>query len=213
MSEGQARARWGGPRSAQRLTARDPAPWAGQPHSLPPGACGAATRPDRGARQAAAALGRALRTLRARSGLDLDDVAAEAGMPLFAVRWVLEGQVVVPWTATYTLVHLLGGQPGDLRLLWQSASQSVPRVPDAPRLGSQIAAGLRGARLAAGYPTAAAVSPPGLTEAEAEAVFDGRLVPEWRVLCEMLLWLGADPQPFRGLWEAHRAARGQGRST
>ncbi|MER5973644.1 hypothetical protein ABT112_28645 [Streptomyces sp. NPDC002055] len=213
MSEGRARARWGSARTTQRLAAREQALWDGQPYGTVPGVSGGATRPDRGVRQAAEALGRAIRTLQEHSNVGLDYIAAEAGMPVFAVRCVLEGQVVVPWTTTYTLVHLLGGQPGDLRLLWQSVSKSAPRVPDPPCPGSQIAAGLRGARLAAGYPAAAAVCPPGLTEAEAEAVFNGRLVPEWNVLCEMLLWLGADPEPFKGLWTAHRAARGPGRST
>ncbi|KOU39410.1 hypothetical protein ADK55_33360 [Streptomyces sp. WM4235] len=213
MSEGQARARWGGARFAQRLAAREPAPRAGRPYGAASGVSGTATRSDRRARRAAVALAGALRMLHEHSGADLDDIAAESGMPIFAVRWVLEGRVVVPWTATYTLVHLLGGRPGDLRLLWEYASKSVPRLPDPPRLGDHLAAGLRGARLAAGYAPAALVCPPGLTEAQAEAGFDGRLVPEWSALCDMLLWLGADPEPFKVLWAARRAARGRGRST
>ncbi|WUW00154.1 hypothetical protein OG285_31975 [Streptomyces sp. NBC_01471] len=141
------------------------------------------------------------------SQVGLDALAVDAGMPVFAVRRVMEGQFVVSWAATYTLAHLLGGQPGDLRLLWESASKSVPRRPDPPRLGRHLAAGLRGARLAAGYPAAAALCIPAFTEEEAEAVFDGRLVPEWSVLCDVLHRLGADPEPFKSLWAAHRASR------
>ncbi|MFJ8676352.1 helix-turn-helix domain-containing protein [Streptomyces sp. NPDC093589] len=210
---GKAKARWGGARLAQRLTVREPAPWAGPWYGTLPGGSATVTHPDRRARQAAAGLGRALRTLREQANSGLDDVASEAGMPVFAVHWVLEGQVVVPWTAIYTLAHLLGGQrPGDLRLLWENATNFVPRLPDPPRVASRLAAGLRGARLAAGYPPAAAVYPPALTEAQAEAVFEGRLVPEWSVLCEVLLWLGADPEPFKELWAANRAPRGPGQS-
>lgn len=208
LTEGQARARWGGARTAQRLSAREAAPWAHQLHDTDAHASRTMMPPAaRRARGAASALGRALRTLREHSRADFDDLAAEAAMPAFAVRWVLEGRMVVPWTTVFTLVHLLGGHPADLRLLWETASKSVPRLPEEPHL----AAGLRGARLAAGHPAAASICLPGFSQAETDAVFDGRLVPEWKALCEVLRSLDADPEPFKALWAAHQAAQGQGR--
>ncbi|MFE6699225.1 helix-turn-helix domain-containing protein [Streptomyces sp. NPDC057718] len=213
MSEGQARARWGGARSAQRLSARQPAPWAHRADAAPADVPRTRTSTAQRKAHAAAALGQALRTLREHSETDFGDLAAEAGMPDFAVRWVLEGKVMVPWTTVFTLAHLLGGRPADLRLLWETASKSVPRLPDPPHLADHLAAGLRGARLAAGQPPTATASLPGLSEAETQAALDGRLVPEWRVLHEMLLQLGADPVPFKALWAAYRASQGQGRST
>ncbi|MFG2767438.1 helix-turn-helix domain-containing protein [Streptomyces rubiginosohelvolus] len=212
LSEGQARARWGGARSAQRLSAREPAPWARRPDGTLD-ASRTTTRPARHEDCAAAALGRALRTLRDHSKTGLDDLAAEAGMPAFAVRWVLEGKVVFPWATVFTLVHLLGGHPADLRLLWETASKSVPRLPGPRHIADHLAAGLRGARLAAGHPPTTTVSLPGLSEAETQAVLDGQLVPEWRALHKALLQLGADPVPFKALWAAHQASQGQGRST
>ncbi|MGW7473866.1 helix-turn-helix domain-containing protein [Streptomyces cyaneofuscatus] len=211
LTEGQARARWGGARTAQRLSAREPAPWARQPDGTDAHASRTVPPAAQRTSDAASALGRALRTLREHTKAVFEDLAAEAGMPPFAVRWVLEGKAVVPWTTVFTLVHLLGGHPADLRLLWETASKSVPRLPDAPYLADHLAAGLRGARLAAGHPAAASICLPGFSQAETDAVFDGRLVPDWKALCEVLQWLDADPEPFKALWAAHRAAQGQGR--
>ncbi|MFD4791851.1 hypothetical protein ACFWN1_33455, partial [Streptomyces sp. NPDC058459] len=186
-SEGQVRARWGGERAARLLAARDPVPRARADQTLD-------------------ALGRALRTLWEGADVGLLDVAAEAGVPVSLVQWVLEGQIVAPWSTTYALVDLMGGQPGDIHLLWQSASKSPVGVADPMHAGRRLAAGLRGARLAAGYAPNAAVSVPGLSDAEVEAVFGGRLVPNWDVLCRMLLRLGAEPEPFKILWTAHQLA-------
>ncbi|MFJ2175879.1 hypothetical protein ACIOHE_23680 [Streptomyces sp. NPDC087851] len=206
-SEGSARARWGGARVARRLAARAPMPGARQPGGAPPAVSPTATRSAAHARRAAAALARALRTLQERSDLPLDTVAAHADMPTPAVLWVLEGQLVAPWPVTYTLAHLLGGQPQDLRLLWETASKPVTPGLDSGNSEDRLAAGMRGARLAAGSPSTAAVCPLGLNEAEAEAVFDGRLVPEWSVLRDMLARLDAAPEPFEELWASCLATR------
>ncbi|SCD80553.1 hypothetical protein GA0115253_101889 [Streptomyces sp. Termitarium-T10T-6] len=207
LTEGQARARWGGTRSAQWLSARQPAPGAHQPNASPT-VLPAAQR----AKHATSALGRALRTLQEHSKTGFDHLAAEANMPAFAVRWVLEGKVLVPWPTVFTLVQLLGGHPADLRLLWETASKSVPRPPDARYLAARLAAGLRGARLAAGHPVTASICLPGLSQAETDAAFDGRLVPAWNTLREALRSLDADPEPYRVLWVSHRAFQRQGRS-
>ncbi|MFB4420625.1 helix-turn-helix domain-containing protein [Streptomyces sp. QL37] len=208
ISEGQARARWGGVRSAQRLSARGPAPRAHWPDGAHPEDSRRIPRDAQRGKRASAALGRALRALREHSKVGFDDLAAEAGMPILAVRWLLEGRVMVPWTTLFTLVHLLGGHPADLRLLWESASTSLSRPSHPTQLANHPAVGL-GARLAAGRPAAGSICLPRLSEAEAKAVLDGRHIPEWSELCEVLLWLNTDPEPFKALWEAHRALQGR----
>ncbi|MGW4345359.1 hypothetical protein ACWEL8_09805 [Streptomyces sp. NPDC004690] len=212
MSEGSARARWGGRQGARRLASREPMPWAHRAHGVPQAAAVATRRSAEGAQRSAAALARALRTLHQRSGTGLDQVAGEAGVPLSVVRGVLEGEVVAPWPVTFVLAHLLGGQPADLRLLWASAAKPDGHETRSSSPGASLGAGLRGARLAAGCPDAALVRPAGLSEAEAEATFAGRLVPRWSVLCELLARLDADPEPFEKVWAASAAARDGGRS-
>ncbi|MFE1199568.1 hypothetical protein ACFW6E_43840 [Streptomyces olivaceoviridis] len=124
---------------------------------------------------------------------------------------MLEGQIVAPWGVTFMLAHLFGGQPGDLRLMWESAAK--PHAPNshARPSGVSLGAGLRGARLAAGYPATVDICPSGLDEADTEDVFAGLLVPQWNVLCEMLARLDADAEPFEEVWAARIAARHGGR--
>ncbi|WP_431315665.1 hypothetical protein [Streptomyces murinus] len=210
-SEGSARARWGGVQGARRLESREPMPWADRAYGVPRHATAAATGSAQGAQRSAAALARALHMLHERSDAGLGEVAGEVGIPLPVVHGVLEGEVLAPWPVTFMLAHLLGGQPGDLRLMWESAAKPHAHQSRSMPSAASLGAGLRGARLAAGCPAAADICPPGLNEAEAEAVFAGRLVPSWDVLRELLARLDADPEPFAGVWAVCISARDGGR--
>ncbi|MFC4328108.1 hypothetical protein ACFPC0_09720 [Streptomyces andamanensis] len=212
MSEGSARARWGGCPGSRRLASREPMPWAYRAHGTPRAGAVEMRRSAERAQRSAAALARALLTLHQRSGIGLDQVAGEAGVPLSVVLGVLEGEVVAPWPVTFMFAHLLGGQPADLRLMWESAARLDARESRSRSQRVSLGAGLRGARLAAGCPEVTLVRPSGLSESEAEAAFAGRLVPQWSVLCELLVRLDADPEPFEKVWAASAAVRDEGRS-
>lgn len=211
VSEGSARARWGGVRGARRLAYRNPMPWAGRSYGAPRCASVGERRSAEVAQRSAAALARALRTVYDQSEVRLGEVADEAGMPLSVVREVLEGQILAPWPVTFMLAHLLGGQPRDLRLLWDTAARPPIRRLRSRHSMVHLGAGMRGAWLAAGCPATAAVCPPGLDEAETDAVFAGRLVPQWSVLCEILAQLQIDPDPFEEVWAACITADDGGR--
>jgi hypothetical protein len=114
--------------------------------------------------------------------------------------------MIAPWPVVYMLSHVLGGDPQELRWLWQHAwGQPAPGdVYDSPE---RLRAALRGARLAAGLPDLAASCPPDRDVAEVEAVFDGQAVPDWPLISEILTVLGADLTSFESLWAEARAAQ------
>lgn len=198
LSEASARAWWGGVRVTRLLAARIPLTAARDtPQSL--------TR-TRDVAQAVRELGAALRTLHTTSGAGLTAVSAVTQLPVAVIDAMLEARRVASWPETYALAHALGGDPRDLRLLWWWA-RGEP-FPTGARSGrAHLAAALRGARLAAGSPPLTMLCPPGVDEAEADAVFAGRAVPDWPVLRNLLVLLGTDAGRYEGLWRTAWATR------
>ncbi|MFI1112862.1 helix-turn-helix domain-containing protein [Streptomyces physcomitrii] len=97
-----ARARWGGGRVREMLSAR------------------AMSEAEPGSR---ARLGRALRLLRRRSGISLAHLARVTGLPGAVIASLLRGDAVASWPETYMLTHALGGEPKDIRSLWELARE------------------------------------------------------------------------------------------
>ncbi|MFJ8697593.1 hypothetical protein [Streptomyces roseolilacinus] len=209
LSEASARARWGGVRVSRLVAGRVPLTSARPAHREPPAPMAGefTVRPAAPAAGGAAqALGAALRTLYERSGAGLSRVSSITDLPIPVLTPMLEGRTVAPWPVVYMLSHVLGGEPQELRWLWQHAwGQPAPGdVHDSPE---RLRAALRGARLAAGLPDLAASCPPDRDVAEVRAVFDGGAVPDWPVISEVLTVLGADLTSFESLWAEARAAQ------
>ncbi|KUH39051.1 MULTISPECIES: hypothetical protein [Streptomyces] len=209
LSEASARARWGGVRASRLVAARVPLPSARPAYREPPAPADGEfiLRPAGPASCGAAqALGAALRTLHERSAAGLSRVSSITDLPLPVLTSVLEGRTVAPWSVIYMLAHALGGEPQELRWLWQHAwGQPAPGdVGDSPE---RLRAALCGARLAAGLPDLAASCPPDRDVAEVRAVFDGQAVPDWPVVSHVLTVLGADLASFESLWAEARAAQ------
>lgn len=104
------------------------------------------------------------------------------------------------------MTHAAGGDPQDMRLLWQYA-WGMPSPNEMRSSAGDLGAALRGARLAAGFPDPAIVCPPNLGVAEARMALEGELVPDWPALSDILVRLGADPSRFEQLWVAARSAQ------
>ncbi|MFF5537810.1 hypothetical protein ACFY71_35990 [Streptomyces cinerochromogenes] len=196
ITEASARARWGGAKAARLIA--DTTPVTRQRtrpavHPRLPLADSVLLPATGGARERARMLGRALQVLRQRSERSIEHLAQSADVPVTAVCMVLEGEAVAPWPLTYLLTDRMGGEPQDLRWLWQRAWYGSPRSALSGDYGD-VQAILRGAHVAAGAPELPVVADQaGLTTEEAAAILDGSLVPDWPVLCRLAACLGADP--------------------
>ncbi|MYV71661.1 hypothetical protein GT043_38210 [Streptomyces sp. SID2131] len=208
-SEASARAKWGGSQVSRLVAARRPAlakiEWdpATAPAKVP-------LVPRQGGRAAASSedprgLGAALRTLYRKARTSLVRVSAATGLPVSMVSALLEDRTVASWPEVYALAHALGGEPEDLRHLWECTAQDEVAL-DPNGESERLAAALRGARLAAGAPELATVCPPGIEVSAMQAALRGRTVPPWSVLRVFLAALGADPSSFEALWLAARVA-------
>ncbi|MDK1349109.1 hypothetical protein QNO09_38880 [Streptomyces sp. 378] len=210
LSEASARARWGGVRVSRLVSARVPLYSALPAHrELPPSAVYPETdvqAEGKGAPVAARELCTALRTLYERSGVSHRRVSDSTGLPVAVVTSVLDGHMVPSWPETYLLTHAAGGDPQDMRPLWQHA-WGMPSPNEMRNSGGDLGAALLGARLAAGFPDPATVCPPNLDPAEARMTLQGELVLDWPALSDLLVRLGADPSWFEQLWVAARSAQ------
>ncbi|WP_416484298.1 helix-turn-helix domain-containing protein [Streptomyces sp. CL12] len=209
VSRASAVARWGGSRASDLLVERVP-----PPKILMEGGCFPASavsaaqrvpRPRASGRAAGARkrLGVALRTLCKRSRVSLPEAAAVTGMSLGAITDMVEGRTVASWPETYTVAHVLRGEPEDLLHLWECASGE--RLPTGRSGTDRLAAALRGAWLVAGAPSLVIASD--VDVAVARAALCGQIVPPWSVATTLLAGFGADPALFQPLWGAARAAQ------
>ena len=210
VSRASATARWGGSRASDLLAARMPTPMLlTEDGNFPAGATSAAPRgthphsPGRVAPGACRNLGAALRTLRKASRASLTETAAVTGLSLTAVSDMVEGRAVASWPETYTVAHVLGGEPEDLRHLWECASGQ--RLPMSWSSTDRLAAALRGAWLAAGAPSLTIASD--VNVAVARAALRGQAVPPWPVVTALLAELGVSPGMFEPLWVDARACQ------
>ncbi|SFY51988.1 helix-turn-helix domain-containing protein [Streptomyces sp. F-1] len=200
ITEASARARWGGAKAAKLLagttagagrTAQPPV------HRIRPYEDRVLVPAVSAVREQAHRLGNALKTLQQRSGLSLEHLASRAEAPLAHVQLVIEGQAVAPWPLTYVLADLLGGDPADVRWLWERAWYGTSRLDPVGRPGA-LSAILRGARLAAGAPELSVVSGrAGLAPQEAASLLEGRIEPDWDVFSRLFTSLGGDAEVLR----------------
>ncbi|MBH1938836.1 hypothetical protein I5Q34_32030 [Streptomyces sp. AV19] len=101
------------------------------------------------------------------------------------------------------LTTILGGNPRDVRALWES-SQGVARPS---RLALTDAAdnlrhALRGLHLAAGRPAFPKISATtGVPTAVVQRILFGHDIPSWSATAALATGLGADPEAVRSLWE------------
>ncbi|MFI9787879.1 helix-turn-helix domain-containing protein [Kitasatospora sp. NPDC051984] len=197
VSTDTARGRWAEGKVLQQLQRRDrrraPAPHAVSPTSGEPGVPQVrATRREQ--------LASALATLHRRSDVTVQRAAELAHCSPSYVSRVIVGERVPSWPFVHMLVTILGGNPAEIRLLWEGARGLAPSgrlaVGDA---AEQLLAALRGLHLAAGEPD--------LGDEEARAVLRGDVVPEWPVVSAVVVALGGQPADVRPVWEdLHYAA-------
>ncbi|MFI9423431.1 hypothetical protein ACIG54_07675 [Streptomyces achromogenes] len=137
------------------------------------------------------------------SRVSLLEAAAMAGMSLREMTDMVEGRSAASWPETYTVAHVLRGEPEDLLHLWECASGE--RLSTGRSSTERLAAALRGAWLAAGAPSLAIASDVDVTVAR--AALCGQLVPPWSVVTTLLAGFGAESALFQPLWVAARAAQ------
>ncbi|WDT58530.1 helix-turn-helix domain-containing protein [Streptomyces sp. G7(2002)] len=153
-------------------------------------------------RDSAEALARALRALQQHSALSEEDIARHTELPPAIVSQALQGDILPSWPVIYMLVHVLGGHPPDLRLLWERA-RGVPVTRDPATARRRLAAALRGARLACADPDRMGLPAEcDVATEELDAFFAGSTVPNWVILSALVVRLGGDPTDFRLLWAA-----------
>lgn len=151
-------------------------------------------------------LGLALKHLHRESGVSRREVADAAGVSVSFVTRVMLGQRVPSWQVVCAMAEVLGGEPAELRMLWETARDIArhrrwPRQPARDRLK----AALRGLYLAAGQPDLAelcaqqAESP--LTADTIQQVLDGAHIPEWNDLRWLVVTLGGRPEDVRPYWD------------
>ncbi len=202
ISSASARARWGGPKAARLVAGASPTA-VHRPRSAiywtAPIANNGFLPAAPAVRERARMLGSALKVLQQRSPLSIEQLARMADVPLAAVYMALDGQAVAPWPTTYTLADLLGGEPGELRWLWERAWHGSVRLSPADEFGA-LSTVLRGARLGAGAPALPAISEQaGLAFEETAAIFDGGVEPDWPTLCRLVNCFGVSPEELRTL--------------
>lgn len=200
VTEGSAKARWGGERIPRLVAARTPLPSApARPacHNWrSPAACTdsgrhAAVQSSSAARE----LGAALHALHIRSSVSLRRVSALSTLPVPDIASLLGGCSVASWPETYMLSHVLGGEPQEMRLLWQQAWGDPETEESGAGAGHGGTTERCGARL------------PGLGTAEVSADVSADAPWDRPELRDLLAELGAAPSSFPCLQAAIQAAQ------
>ncbi|MBL1120481.1 helix-turn-helix domain-containing protein [Streptomyces sp. 110] len=156
--------------------------------------------------RASAKLASALLYLHQASGLTIKCVAQHTSLSPSHVSRLLSGERTPTWSVLCTLVRLCGGDPADLRVLFENAHGLVPltrhAVPDA---AERLLAALQGLYLAAGRPEYGRVrhaSHGVLTTQDIRDILEGQMVPTWEATSALVSALDAWPADIRPLWEA-----------
>jgi len=200
VSPDTARERWSEGRVRRLLDRR-----AAEPLQLPAAgarAARAAVQPDRGTLLGlAGALSFQLR----QSALTMHEVARQAGVSQSFVSRVLAGERIPSWPVVHKLASVLGGDPEDLRFLWESAQglTASPRRPLEQAI-ARLHCAVRGLYMAAGQPELERLSPrlgTGLAADLVGAVLAGECVPDWPTTAALAAGLGGRVVELRPLWE------------
>ncbi|MFI9201544.1 helix-turn-helix domain-containing protein [Streptomyces sp. NPDC053048] len=157
---------------------------------------------DHAARKLAAALAH----LHALSGLTIRDVALANGLSPSYVSRILAGERMPAWPVVHTLAEAFGGDPADLRVLWEAAHGLGPAPRDSiSAAADRLRAALRGLYLAAGRPGHAHIrnaSSGRLTHHVIQDLLEGEGVPDWASTSLLVTALDGRPADIRPLWEA-----------
>ncbi|GHF67762.1 hypothetical protein GCM10010218_56570 [Streptomyces mashuensis] len=207
VSEVTARQRWGEAAIRRRLQRRDAeraAQAAGE--DIPAAWEAAAGREELTGDPAARRLAAVLSELRRRSGLTLRDVATGNDLSPSYVSRILAGERLPTWPVVRTLATALGGDPAELRVLWEAGHGLAPAPRDSiDAAAGRLRAALRGLYLAAGSPPYAELCRAAGDRLTGDAVHDllhGATVPEWESTSLLVSALGGLPAEIRPLWEA-----------
>ncbi|MDK9497047.1 helix-turn-helix transcriptional regulator [Streptomyces katrae] len=204
VSVATARVRWGETKVMRRLALRavERATVRQAPAPVPGARSGegrAAT--GRASRQLAAALSYLHQT----SGMTIQQVAENTELSRSYVSRILSVERSPSWAVVCQLTHLFGGDPLELRVLWENA-QGVPPAPqDFMEAAVRLNGVLRGLHLAAGCPSVQEICELSNGELEHEAVEDilaGEQVPTWERTGRFVSAVGGYPADIRPQWEA-----------
>lgn len=131
------------------------------------------------------------------------ELSGEIGVSASYISRILAGERRPSWKITSQLVHSAGGDPVEIRPLWDAA-----RGRHAPQPGT-LSAALRGLYLAAARPRLTDVCRQSghlLQPSDIQEALDGRLVPDWTVVDRLVGTLHGQPETFRPLWAAARTS-------
>lgn len=204
LSTATARARWGEMQVMRRLQRRavERAAVRQAPVAVPD------VRPREGREavgRASRQLAAALSKLHQESGLMIREVAASTELSPSYVSRILSLERTPSWPAVCQLVETFGGDPVELRVLWEMA-QGVPPAPqDFLDAATRLSGVLRGLYLAAGCPGVKAVceqSNGALDEAVVEELLEGTAVHTWEDTGRFVAAVGGHPADIRPQWEA-----------
>ncbi|MER6738130.1 helix-turn-helix domain-containing protein [Streptomyces puniciscabiei] len=188
-------------RAAQRAAVRQPSaplmegpgPTGGPPLSI-------------AAERASLKLASALSHLHRASDLTIREVAEQTSLSPSYVSRILSGERTPTWQVVCSLAELFGGDPAELRVLFESAHGLVPPARHAqPDAVARLQAALRGLHLAAGRPKASVIrkaSHGALSIHAINEILDGELIPGWEETSALVTALGGWPADVRPLWEA-----------
>ncbi|MFD8049558.1 helix-turn-helix domain-containing protein [Streptomyces sp. Tu102] len=188
-------------RAAERAAVRQPPVPAVEGPQAPQG-----TALSQSAERASVKLASALSYLHRASDLTISRVAELTSLSPSYISRILSGERTPTWLVLCALVQLFGGNPEELKTLFESAHGLVAptrhAVPDAV---ARLQAALRGLHLAAGRPQVWVVRKAAhgaLGTQEISEILDGDMVPGWEQTSALVTALGGWPADVRPLWEA-----------
>ncbi|MET9116060.1 helix-turn-helix transcriptional regulator [Streptomyces longwoodensis] len=188
-------------RAAQRAVLRQP----GAPLMDDPDAAERSPR-SQAAERASAKLASALSHLHRASDLTVREVAEQTSLSPSYISRILSGERTPQWPVVSALAELFGGEPDELRVLFDSAHGLVAptrhAIPDAV---ARLRAALRGLHLAAGRPHSGVIRKASHGTLSTQAIGEilgGVMVPGWEQTAALVTALGGWPADVRPLWEA-----------
>ncbi|MEU2119472.1 helix-turn-helix transcriptional regulator [Streptomyces sp. NPDC016459] len=204
LSTATARVRWGEMKVMRQLQRRsvERAALRQSPAAVPD------VRPKEGREavgRASRQLAAALSQLHQGSGLMIREVAESTELSPSYVSRILSVDRTPSWPVVRQLVETFGGDPLELRVLWEIAQGLPPAPQDFIDAATRLNGVLRGLYLAAGRPVVKTVcdqSNGALDEAAVEELLEGTEVPTWEDTGRFVTAVGGHPADIRPQWEA-----------
>lgn len=204
VSTATARVRWGGTKVMRRLAVRSVERAAAR-QTPSPTVDFRATEGREAVGRATRQLAAALSQLHQTSGLMIREVAESTELSPSYVSRILSVDRTPSWPVVRQLVSVLGGNPVELRVLWEIA-QGVPPAPqDFIDAVTRLMGVLKGLYLAAGCPSVQEVcehSNGGLDRETVQELLTGTEFPSWECAGLFVSAVGGHPADIRPQWEA-----------